>query len=325
MIYKTIECISLYLCKSCNLECQWCYDQANSFVSIDFELFEEFYNTVIKDNIRNIVLIGGEPFVHPQIQDIIGALGDEYLYIASNGLPLMDDRKLSIIKKRKNISLSIAIKGFDADTFLNTTRRNAFDEFEQVLDELNSLNAHTNFSYIYTGKTSKEDSATFLAFCERHHINAITISEPRPFLDDKGKVVSTLGNHDSFQDFILCLMDCGINVCAKIQSPFCEYSTDFIDYLLEKNAIVSSCSVKTGGALFFNSKLELVLCHSNYDIKLGRYGEDFENYDELKDFFYSKEICKVYNRFRGCPQKQCLDCKYWKVCGGGCIMNWRMP
>jgi len=318
-----IDCVSIYLGRACNLRCKWCYDQANDNDSLDIDAFKDFYDHIIKDNIRDVILIGGEPLVYPDIERIIDICKNQNIHIASNGLGMADNRILSLFLNHEKVSIYLSIKGFDKQSFISITNTDGYDDLIRALNKTSNLEMPVYFSYVFNGYLSDLDIDTFISFCKENKINAITISEPRPFLSNDGKVIKTDCDHTQFQKFVEYLISHAMAVNIKIQSPFCEYSSDFIEKMLAENRIVSSCSIKSGGAFAFNSDLELVLCHSNYDVRIGKYGEDFENYDELISYFFSDGIRKVYNKFKGCPQKRCIGCNHWKKCGGGCILNWR--
>lgn len=315
--------ISIYLGKACNLRCFWCYDQANICESVDFSKFIRFYNDIIKDHFNNIILIGGEPLVYPQLFDVLNLLCDKNVIIVSNGIQLSNLDCYNQISKFSNVSISLSIKGYNEHSFYFTTNKDCFNDLSKALSLLSTSNIRVSYSYVYDSLIKADDYESFLQFCNNHSIKQITIGEIRPYVNDEGHVVNSSNNKLQFEQFITYLIRNGIDVIAKIQSPLCEYSCEFIDGLLKNKRLLTMCSVKRGGALVFNSNLDLILCDACHDICLGYYEKDFYNYDSLKDLFFSKGIRKVYNLFSGCPYQKCLDCEKWIICGGGCVLNWR--
>lgn len=317
------ETISIYLGKACNLRCFWCYDQANQCESIDFNKFQRFYNTIIKDHIENIILIGGEPLVYSCFFDVINLLRDKKIIIVSNGIQLSNHIFFDQVSKFKNISFSLSLKGYNKDSFKVTTNIDCFSDLSKALTTLSKSDIKASYSYVFDSKMKSDDYEQFLQFCNFHSIKHITIGEIRPYVDSNGNIINYPNDKLRYEEFINYLIDNGIDVIAKIQFPLCLYSSDFISRLSSNKKLITMCSVKRGGALVFNSNLDLILCDACHDICLGSFEKDFYNYDSLNDLFFSKSIRKVYNLFSGCPYGKCLDCEKWEICGGGCILNWR--
>ncbi len=320
---NSINSLSLYIGNTCNLRCAWCYDQAHLSSVLDINRFSLLFNKVINHHIKSVTLIGGEPFLHPNIEQIISMLNNQEITIATNGILLSNSKLLSTISNHSNVHLFISIKGFDDASMYETTGTHSFSDLSIAINNLRKSKIEADYSYSYDYVGVGNRYRDFLAFCEEHMITRITISDIRPYINERGEVISPKQNNEAFQDFIVYLLEHGLDVTVKIQNPFCVYSDQFVEFIINSNRLVSSCSVKRGGAIFLNSELELVLCHSCYDIIIGRFEKDFNDYTEMCNYHFSPNVRSIYNRFRGCPQQKCVKCSKWYSCGGGCILNWR--
>lgn len=323
MIRKTIDSISLCLGSDCNLHCSWCYNQANKSKSLDYDSFCLFFNQIIKNHIDTVILIGGEPLVYPRVIEIIELLQHQRIVLATNGIAFSDDNLIKQVAKHNNLSISLSIKGFNEQVMLQTTRVNGFNQLSKAILMLNNHGLTIDYSYVFDYSLRREDFGLFYGFLSNHSIRTLTIGEMRPYFSMTGEIEGRLAKRGIFESFVLYLIERGIDLRVKIQAPFCEYSLKFINYLIREKMLISACSVKLGGALFFDSNLDLVLCESCFDIRLGEFGKDYTDYNSLQDFFLSPQVRAVYNKFKGCPRQKCTDCKYWSICGGGCILNWR--
>ena len=61
------------LTNRCNLKCVYCYNESNikNDVFFEFDKYLEVLKVLDENNVRSIVLSGGEPFLHPQIIEIL--------------------------------------------------------------------------------------------------------------------------------------------------------------------------------------------------------------------------------------------------------------
>ena len=54
--------------RSCNLRCKWCYAKSSEYDldnSMDFTLFKKLVDIATDLKVKNFLLIGGEPTIHP--------------------------------------------------------------------------------------------------------------------------------------------------------------------------------------------------------------------------------------------------------------------
>jgi len=113
--------ICINLTRRCNLHCSYCYvydfvNKKNRDMKMDLSL-EEIKKKVNLSSIDGVYLTGGEPFMHPNITEII-----EYFFnngkkinIATNGL-LLNEEMIRFLN-HKNITLLISLREDYGETF----------------------------------------------------------------------------------------------------------------------------------------------------------------------------------------------------------------
>lgn len=321
---KDFKRLTLNLSNDCNLDCNWCYRQSFACTSISRDLFDEFYYSIIADNIETVVLIGGEPTITKDFFYIMERLSTKKTEINSNGLMFYDKRFLStfnnVINPDKTI-IKISIKGYNDRTFKTTTGYDYFQKMCLAIDQVQNTDFPLMYSYTYDSCMSEIMQQEFLHFLHRLSIRDIVINDIRPYFIKKGNKIFHPSIIDGLPRFIEFLQLNGVRTYVRLNRPLCDYNRNFVNKLLNEERLIVRCSVKSGGGLWFSPSLELQLCNG-IDIVLGKYGKDFQNYNELLSYFSSDAMTNIFNRLSGYPRMKCISCDYWTICGGGCILRW---
>lgn len=321
--------ICLNLCTICNLKCSWCYNQTDKKNFLSLNDFSDFYTFIIKQNIDKVVLIGGEPTVHPDFISILNILADKQIYLTSNGLMFSNKEFLNnCIKTQKFLdgkmvglkSISISLKGYDEASFFSTTKTNKFKYLCHAIENLNKCNIPISYSYIFNSHIPTGEQKNFLLFLKHYQISKIIISEPRPYFNGD-KIIHTK-TIDNLKDFLYYLESNDITTYFQPSHPLCHYDSELIDYLRNRSKIISNCAVKKCSGYFFSSLLELIPCNELYKINLAKYKVNFNNFHELEQLWHSQYIQNFYNKLAGYPQAKCAKCEMWNICGGNCILHW---
>lgn len=189
--------ICINITRRCNLHCSYCYvydlvNKKNNNMKIDLSL-EKIKGLVKLSSIDGVFLTGGEPFMHPDIREIINffANAGKKINIATNGLLI--DSEMAEFLHHKNVTLLISIR----DDFKKTAKIiNLLNNFEisvvcyhlpttespyiisQLLKECPSVNA---IKLLYDSKNPKNSSEWFSLLYEiycklKSHIYNIDIS-----------------------------------------------------------------------------------------------------------------------------------------------------
>ncbi len=112
-----------YLTKGCNLACRHCWIEpeyqrdGTEYPCLPLELFCSIVDQAIPLGLEAIKLTGGEPLLHPQIEDILNLIRkrDIKLIIETNGV-LCTPEMAKHISENKKTSISVSLDGADATT-----------------------------------------------------------------------------------------------------------------------------------------------------------------------------------------------------------------
>lgn len=120
---------------ACNLRCEGCWAGEYSKTDrLDPELFSRIIAEAKEIGIHWIVLSGGEPFVYPQLLDVVGEHPDSFFMAYTNGT-LIDEKKADRLAELGNFTPSFSLEGWREQT---DARRGA-GTFEKVMKAMDLL------------------------------------------------------------------------------------------------------------------------------------------------------------------------------------------
>ncbi|GAB7014854.1 SynChlorMet cassette radical SAM/SPASM protein ScmF [Methanogenium cariaci] len=119
----SLSTIYFYLTPECNLACRHCWispTYKNTGVATEYLPLDQFISIVEEAaplGLQTVKLTGGEPLIHPQIDDILEYLkeSDYRLIVETNGT-LITKENAALIASCKNAFVSVSLDGIDAQT-----------------------------------------------------------------------------------------------------------------------------------------------------------------------------------------------------------------
>ncbi len=124
--------VDISITNSCNLKCVYCYAEANEnkHTNMEVQLFSKIIKELEANGVHYVRIAGGEPLIHPQIQDILDVCGEvQMLKSMSANATLLSSRLASKIVEAKIDWVVVSLDGADATThdvtrgkFLDTVR-----------------------------------------------------------------------------------------------------------------------------------------------------------------------------------------------------------
>ncbi len=316
--------------RACNLRCEWCYGKGTGFSSSDNMTMETVDKSIsfLKDISMNaVILIGGEPTIHPYFFDIVRRIKEAGLevYVVSNATPFSNKRFLEKTIEAGVSSITVSLKAGNAEDYLMNTGKNSFGKV---------LKAIRNISQ--SGISSVVNVTVCEGIIERFDelLEVVDGSGAVAFSIDTGKPVIEGGITSSeetgspkvlakfFKDVYPKLKNTGLRISVKFSLPFCLVTEDFIEEIIDDGNLLTGCQMVTGRGIIIDPKGYIIPCNHVYDQKLGRIGDDFSTADEYLSFRQRTDVVKFYDVVSAAPHKNCLQCKYWKMCGAGCKLNW---
>jgi SynChlorMet cassette radical SAM/SPASM protein ScmF len=115
--------IYFYLTEGCNLRCRHCWiapkyqSEANQYPALDLDLFKSIVEQAKPLGLTGVKLTGGEPLLHPQINEILEHIRNEHLSLTveTNGV-LCTPELASMMAQCKNTFVSMSLDGAEAET-----------------------------------------------------------------------------------------------------------------------------------------------------------------------------------------------------------------
>lgn len=248
--------ISINISSDCNLNCNWCYKQADRNKELKYE---DFYVMIIEKNIDKVVLIGGEPTIHSNFISILNLLQNKYVYLVTNGLEFSNQNFLNqCMKTRKKTegystdlqSISLSLKGFDRKSFFSVTKTDKFECLCQAINNLNSYNILVTYNYTLSNSMKIEEMEMFSSFLKKNKIYNIIISDVRPYINNN-KAIEHFNIIKDLEKLIYYLDTIGITTYFRPNNPLCQYDKRLIDYMISNKRLIINCAVKNIMSTFF--------------------------------------------------------------------------
>ncbi len=96
---------------SCNLRCQGCWvDVAGPRTKIEIDDFNRMINDAKDHGNAFFGILGGEPFMHPELMEMLAAHPDAYFQVFTNG-QFITEKVAKQIRKLGNVTVLISIEG----------------------------------------------------------------------------------------------------------------------------------------------------------------------------------------------------------------------
>ncbi|HGT1247578.1 TPA: radical SAM protein, partial [Enterococcus faecium] len=153
----------------CNLYCPYCYAPRNTFF-VSQENNVAFLKKLVELNAKNIVLIGGEPMMHPKLDKIIDEIisyGFTSISIITNGTILKEKVLEKIVKY--NIDIQISVDGYTEETNAPTRGKGSLNRVLKNIDILKQNNVNYSVMQVLTKETIK-NSEEFSEFFSKKGI-----------------------------------------------------------------------------------------------------------------------------------------------------------
>lgn len=132
-----VDRVYFELTTMCNLRCTHCFNYNNNFKNkyLSLEEFNSFYDKVCNKT-NGIVLTGGEPFLHPDIEKFLDRLESENVVITTNATLRNKEYYANLLKKYPNLFLQISFDGMTKEVFERVRGKGTYVKVKKVVDYL---------------------------------------------------------------------------------------------------------------------------------------------------------------------------------------------
>jgi MoaA/NifB/PqqE/SkfB family radical SAM enzyme len=144
---------------SCNLRCQGCWvDVASKQEIIDLGAMNKLINEAKEMGNVFFGIVGGEPFMHPQLFEILEAHPDCYFQVFTNG-QFITDEKAKRLRKLGNVTPLISVEG---NEIVSDERRGRPDVYSKTMQGIHNCLANKVFTGVCTSlcQTNIDDLLT---------------------------------------------------------------------------------------------------------------------------------------------------------------------
>lgn len=124
---------------SCNLRCRGCWvDVAAPQKKISFEDFDRMVTKAKEHGNRFFGILGGEPFLHPDLMRMLAAHPDCYFQIFTNGQPITDE----VAQELARLGNATPLVSVEGDTIESDARRGRTGVYDKTLAGIEAALRH---------------------------------------------------------------------------------------------------------------------------------------------------------------------------------------
>lgn len=331
-IEKIKQC-SIVLTRACNLRCNFCYVKNAGYSEVDsisFNNLKRIVDFCDESKVKYIFFTGGEPLMYPYLPDILRYINTRQRLmipaVATNGVLLKD---LDFCKKLIDNGvgyIDVSMKGRNQQEWIKMTGYDGFEAQRQAIHNLSTLSIEFTCSMVITPENvdsicdsvqiahdcgARQFSFTFTIDNDESNVKDLTYLKKHDPIGLVGSFISKIENLNSITD----------DWWIEYSFPLCLYTEEQLKLL--KGRLATPCQIHLKNAITFNTKMELLPCDMYFNQKLGKFGEDFSSYQEFLKLSDSDNYKKTMDEIRKKPSDECVSCKHFEVCYGGCPVLWK--
>lgn len=289
---KSITLMLKIVGNSCNLKCEYCYENGNKSYNNIFSLNEIKKNLEQFKNYKNIFLVfhGGEPLLTPKnlFKEIMEYVTKEFfgklnIQIQTNGT-LIDEEWIEIFKKyKKNLSISVSLDPVGKkDLRKIKDRENIFSNLERLQEELSNVGI---ISVVH--QYNKDDFINFIEYLQLINIKSLTINKYR-------------------------VVDKKVNISVT-ESQYNKLLEQILEYWIKSES-------------YKNIRIQPLISLLSKENKLCLYLNDKNKCKQFRTFYPGEESIIYCDHYKEeeidlTQEKKCVECSIYNFCGGGCRME----
>lgn len=332
---ETIESLWLVLTYNCQLQCPWCYAHKGSTV-VDFPLDKAVNACQFIQEIggKNIILIGGEPLLYPNLLQIIQTSSKLNLnsILITNGFLLNQKRALSL--KETGLSrVTISLKGCDVYGSYTTLQQITNPRIIQnAVEALKKYDLEFETSYVMDTK-KLQHYVDLIAWARSHEIPTLLFLTYVPPAGDNSFFPNIPTPQETARLIeLLYLFSHEFNdiQCQFVfQYPFCLFQKQILAQMIDDNVLYAAHGLLYTGRGFAIDPQGQILPSSHW------VGYPLFHLNEIciNDTISSKKFFEKWNSIQVLNfRKQlwhhvstrCGSCAFWPtICVGGNPLVWQ--
>jgi len=318
--------------RACNFRCAGCYAQGTGYEigkQMSLGLAKRLLALLNELNIRNLIVIGGEPTLWGPLLDFNKLCVQENIKttLVTNAMRFGIDSFWEEYQSSPNTRVGISVKAFDADSLMRNAHVDSFEATKRGIER--GVNLFKSGVSVVLGSDSANaltNLAKFAMDCGARHFS---ISPCTPAFCS-GVPDGSFVMHP--QDIVRTLVDAypRLNEITRkrlsisIKTPLCIWPKEFVETLVRRNQLKTVCQLHQRAGLVFDVDGKLAICNSLYEYVVGQFGVDFHDKESLIKLVNNPRTVALYNKLTSYPSTKCVDCEKYTVCAGGCPLFWSM-
>lgn len=315
--------------RDCNLRCDMCYaaDQWSSSQDMTLETVEKSLTFFKGLPLKRVILIGGEPTVHPDFLTIVKMVKNAGLIPAliTNGIKLANDTFLANTIASGVSGITISLKGSSDDQYLALAGVKSFQKVKMAIANVSRSGVNHSVS-VTVGDGLFDDFDRMIDFLLESGTSNVSLDMERPTVSSGQACSSGKTSAKAMADFFVStypkMISSGMDFVIKTSIPFCLFPAGFIEKLKSDHRIVSGCHIYGGSGLIIDPSGKLLPCNHFCENPLGELGVDFSIGEEYLAFRKRGDVTEFYSLISSYPHERCVQCEHWEDCGAGCRIRW---
>lgn len=301
-ITKIVKSIHITTTNDCNLRCKHCYMSAGikyqDYLDLNMlvhkiEEIEKFYDSKL-----DIVVSGGEPLLHPEIESFLNLIKKHHVILFTNGL-LITERNVEVIAETCD-SVQLSMEGISKDSFELIRGLDSYERFCKSILLLIKYNVRIVLAITILPNTVEDIQRNLVSFIKSLNYKNIEIRLNHE-IEMSGNAINNyfdLKHKENIENIMLdlakSLTDIGINYESKS----------------ERNVKFTNCGI--GASIVFEADGKVYPCSKYSDF----YRELTDNIIDTIKYFDS------LNNKTSCKHMLCCrDCELKYICAGGCKID----
>jgi molybdenum cofactor biosynthesis enzyme MoaA len=165
--------LSFPITKACNFRCIYCGSggeaTASNNIFIQLPLIEKYVSYASSIGIHKIRITGGEPFLHPNISEILHYLGNSCLYtlVNTNG-SLLKKHEDTIKSLPNNIKFAVSLDTLKPETLTVVSSANCLQEIKSGLQLLSDTGHLLRINTVIS-KYNNDEIYDIISYCDSLH------------------------------------------------------------------------------------------------------------------------------------------------------------
>lgn len=316
--------------RACNLRCEWCYAKIMSFSKSENMTLDTARQSIrfFKElPLENVILIGGEPTIHPHFLEIVKMIREADLQplLVTNSIKIADNNFLQAMLDAGLVGITTSLKAANEKQYQQFTGRRVFSKVMEAIDNINKSGVDHKISVTICESLFKNFNEVIGAIV-KGGTQLFSLDMGRPVIVNNRIQADGIATPREMASFIVGiypeLINCGVKFNIKFSIPFCLFPENFVKKLIKNNHLTSGCQIFNGDGVILDPGGRLLPCNHFCDNALGQLGIDFTTAEEYYQFRKRSDVAGFYKTVSSCPHRQCIDCQYWQYCGSGCKIHW---